>query len=86
MATSAAGSVRVELRDEAGRPVPGRSLAEADEIVGDTIAQRVTWRGDGDVAAWAGRPVRLHLAMRETDLYSLCFTPPAQLRNEDLTT
>lgn len=73
LATSAAGSVRVELRDEAGRPVPGRSLADADEVAGDTIARRVTWKGDGDVAAWAGRPVRLHLVMREADLYSLCF-------------
>ncbi len=28
-ATSAAGSVRVELQDETGRPLPGRSLADA---------------------------------------------------------
>ncbi len=76
VATSAAGSVRVELRDEAGRPVPGRSRAEADEIVGDSISQRVTWRGDGHVAAWAGRPVQLHIEMREADLYSLAFVPP----------
>jgi hypothetical protein len=76
MSTSAAGSIRVELQDETGKPVPGRSLAEGDEIVGDTIEQRVTWRGDGDISAWAGRPVRLRIAMREADLYSLSFVPP----------
>jgi hypothetical protein len=75
VATSAAGSARVELRDETGRPLPGRSLAEADVIVGDTIHQRVTWRGDGDVSALAGRPVRLHIVLREADLYSLAFGP-----------
>ena len=75
VATSAGGSVRVELRDEEGIPVPGRALAEADEIVGDAIDRRVTWQGDGDVSAWAGRPVRLHVAMREADLYSLAFVP-----------
>jgi len=58
MATSAAGSVRIELRDVVGRPVPGRSLADVDEMVGDAIEQRVTWKGDGDVSAWrAGRSV-----------------------------
>ena len=73
VATSAAGSVRVELRDEDDRPLPGRSLAEADEIVGDAIDQRVAWKDDGNVSAWAGRTVRLHVVMREADLYSLSF-------------
>jgi hypothetical protein len=72
VATSAGGSVLVELRDETG-PLPGRSLAEADEIVGDAIDRRVTWQGDADVLAWAGRPIRLRVAMREADLYSLAF-------------
>ena len=76
VATSAAGSVRVELQDEKGRPLPGCSLAEADEIVGDGIAWRVTWGGDGDVSAWAGRSVRLHVVMCEADLYSFCFVTP----------
>ncbi len=76
VATSAAGSVRVELRDAEGRPVPGRTLPDADEIAGDAIEQRVTWKGDADVSAWAGRPVRLHIVLREADLYALRFVPP----------
>ena len=75
VATSAAGSVSVELCDEMGCPLPGHSLAEADVIVGDTIAQRVTWKGDSDVSALAGRLVRLRIVMREADLYSLAFGP-----------
>jgi hypothetical protein len=75
VATSAAGSVRVELQDETGRPLPGRALADADEIASDSLDQRVTWKGDSDVSALAGRPVRLRLALREADLYSLVFGP-----------
>lgn len=77
VATSAGGSVRVELQDEGGVPLPGRSLAQSDEIVGDTIDRRVTWQGDGDVSAWAGKPVRIHLALREADLYSFVFIAAA---------
>jgi hypothetical protein len=74
-ATSSIGSVRVEVQDEAGRPLPGYALADADEIVGDEIARTVTWRGAADVSALAGRPVRLRFVMKDADLYSLRFSP-----------
>ena len=72
-ATSAAGSVRVELLDASGRPIPGHRLEESREMYGDEIEAVVSWRGGSSVAAWAGRPVRLRLALTDADVYSLRF-------------
>lgn len=71
--TSAAGSLRVEIQDIAGVPVPGFSLADCPLIVGDAIAQRVKWQNDPDLALLAGKPVRLRFEMQECDLYSFRF-------------
>jgi len=73
--TSAAGHIRVELQDSAGHPIPGFSLDESDEIFGDTLERVVTWRNQSDVSALAGRPIRLRVAMRDADIYSLIFRP-----------
>ncbi len=71
--TSAAGSLRVELQEITGAPVPGFSLADCPVIVGDAIAQRVKWQNDPALASLAGKPVRLRFEMCEGDLYSFCF-------------
>ena len=44
-ATSAAGSLRVEVQDAQGRPRDGFGLADCVEIVGDEIERVVTWQG-----------------------------------------
>ena len=36
-ATSAAGSIRIEIQDEAGRPLPGFALEESPLVWGDEI-------------------------------------------------
>ena len=74
--TSAGGGIRLEMQDEQGRPLPGLSLADCDEIYGDELLHVVTWRGNGDVTARAGRPVRLRVQLTEADLFSLRFTKP----------
>lgn len=71
--TSAAGSVRVELQDAAGRSLPGFGLEDCSALIGDSIAQRVHWKGDPDLGALAGEPVRLRVAMQECDVYSFRF-------------
>jgi len=73
LATSAAGNLRVELQDEQGRPLPGRTLTDSDNLFGDAIERTVTWKGDAAVGNWAGQPVRLRFEMNEADLYSLRF-------------
>jgi len=72
-ATSAAGSIRVELQDGAGAALPGFGAEDCDELIGDEIARTVTWQGSGSVAALAGRPVRIRFAMRDADVYSFRF-------------
>ena len=72
-ATSAAGSVRVEIQDDAGEPLPGYGLDNATELIGDEIDRVVSWRGGPDVSKLAGRPVRLRFVMKDADVYSLCF-------------
>lgn len=73
VSTSAAGSVRVEVRDEEGRPVPGYTLAEAVEFYGDGIEVPVRWRAGSELGALAGRPVRLRLVIRDADVYAFRF-------------
>ena len=72
-ATSAAGSLRVEMQDQEGRPLPGYSLAESAEIYGDEIEQAVTWKGSSDVSQVAGETVRLRFVMKDADLYAIRF-------------
>lgn len=70
-ATSAAGSVRVELQDAQGHPLPGFTLADADEFFGDEVAHTVTWQGRSDVSSLTGTPVRLRFVLADADLYAL---------------
>ena len=72
-ATSAAGSVRVELLDGSARAIPGHSLDESREMYGDEIEAVVSWRGGSSVSAWSGRPVRLRIALADADIFSLRF-------------
>jgi hypothetical protein len=72
-ATSAAGSLRVELQDAQGKPVPGYALEEAIEQAGDDLGRVVSWKHGADVGKFAGTPVRLRFVMKDADLYSLRF-------------
>ncbi len=71
--TSAVGTLRIELQDEAGRPWPGYSLAEADLLFGDTLDRKASWGGQTDVSDLAGKMVRLRVVMSDADLYSFQF-------------
>lgn len=72
-ATSAAGSVRVELQTAAGDPIPGFTLFDCREQIGNEIEREVTWTSGADLAALAGKPVRLRFFMKDADLYAFRF-------------
>ena len=72
-ATSAAGSVKVELQDAAGQPLPGHALADCDDVFGDAIERPVSWKGSPDVSALAGKPVRLRFVMKDADVWAIRF-------------
>jgi hypothetical protein len=74
-ATSAAGSVKVELQDINGKPLRGFALADAREQIGDEIERLVRWNSNADLSRLSGQPLRLRFVMKDADLYSLCFRP-----------
>ena len=75
-ATSAAGSVRVELQDTQGRPIPGFTLDDCPEHFGDTVERAVTWNSGSDVGRLAGQPIRVRFVLQDADLYSWQFRSP----------
>ncbi|HUG69771.1 MAG TPA: hypothetical protein VMM76_18610 [Pirellulaceae bacterium] len=75
-ATSAAGSVRVELQDTQGRPIPGFALDDCPEHFGDTVERAVTWNSGSDVGRLAGQPIRVRFVLHDADLYSWQFRSP----------
>jgi hypothetical protein len=73
-ATSAGGSIRVEVQDTQGKPMTGFTTADCEEIVGDKIEHSVQWKEKPDLSKLAARPIRLRFLMREADLFSLRFS------------
>ena len=72
-ATSAAGSIRVEIQDVDGKPLDGFALADCPEIFGDTITRTVTWKDTQDLSPLSGKPIRLRFELQDADLYSFRF-------------
>lgn len=72
-ATSAGGSLRVELQEADGQPIAGYTLNDCPEIIGDRIEHPVRWTGGHDLTQWAGKPVRLRFELKDADLYAIRF-------------
>ena len=71
--TGAAGSLRVEILDKAGKPFPGYSLADSREFIGDFIEREIEWKKGPEVIPLAGKAVRLRFVLKDADLYSIRF-------------
>jgi len=71
--TSAAGSIRVEIQDQSGKPVPGFSLDDCKTIFRDQIERIVAWKEGSDVSRLQGSPIRLRFVMKDADLFSMRF-------------
>ena len=71
--TSAAGGVRVEIQDVDGKPIPGFTLDESRELIGNEIDRTVNWKNGSDVASLAGQPIRLRFQMNDADLFAFQF-------------
>jgi len=78
-ATTAAGSVRVEILNAEGKPIPGFTLQESPLLFGDEVAATVAWprsRSQTDsnpLKALAGTIVRLRFVLQDADLYAFQF-------------
>lgn len=73
--TSAGGSLRLEIQDPEGNPIPGFALSDCKPLVGDSIDQKVSWIKGSDPGSLSGKSVRLRFVLQEADLYSLQFQP-----------
>ncbi|MFO1094664.1 MAG: hypothetical protein U0992_15365 [Planctomycetaceae bacterium] len=71
--TSAAGGIRVEVQDVDGQALPGFTLDDSVETIGNEIERDVRWKNGADVGALAGRPVKLRFVMNDADLFALRF-------------
>jgi hypothetical protein len=72
-ATSAAGTLKVEIQTAAGRPIEGFTLEDADETFGNELDRTVSWGGSADVGRLAGQAVRLRFTLSDADLYAFKF-------------
>jgi peptide chain release factor 1 len=64
----------VEIQDGDGKPRPGFTFADCEEIGGNFVDQRVYWNGKSDLSSLAGKPVRLQIQMKRGKLYAFQFT------------
>lgn len=72
-ATSAAGSVRVELQDASGQPLPGFALNDSTELYGDSPEQIVSWKGGHNLELLQGKPIRVRFELKDADLFAMQF-------------
>jgi len=72
-ATSAAGSIRVELQEADGNAIPGFALADCCEQIGDELDRVVRWESGADLRGLTGKAVRLRFRLRDADLYAMKF-------------
>jgi hypothetical protein len=72
-ATRAGGEVRVELQDGEGQAMEQYVLSACRPLTGDSLDRAAAWKTGGDVAALAGKPIRLRLQLKNADVYSFQF-------------
>ena len=70
-ATSAAGSIQVELQNEQGQPIPGHSLADIAPLFGDELDAVVRWKSGRDLSSLIGKAVRFRFVLKDADLFAL---------------
>jgi hypothetical protein len=71
--TKRVGHVLVEAADLSGKPLPGRSFAEATPIKGDCFWTPVQWGSTEDLGVAADQPVVLRFRMKMAKFYGLEF-------------
>ena len=69
--TSAAGGIKVEIQEADGSPIPGYSLDECTELIGNHINRAGQWEKGSDIKNLANQSIRLHFVMKDATLYAL---------------
>ena len=71
-ATSAAGSIRIEIQNQDGIPLPGFTMNDSVELIGNELDRVASWRSNV-LLDTLPQPIRLHMKMKDAELYSLQF-------------
>lgn len=67
------GAVTVELLDKQGQPIPGFTHSDSIPIARNSVRMPVTWKGNPDLAALAGQPIRMRVRITNASLYAFQF-------------
>lgn len=70
-ATSAAGTIQVEIQDVTGKPIEGFSAADMPPLVGDRLDATIAWKSGSDLSRLVGQPIRFRFILKDADLYAL---------------
>lgn len=71
--SSAAGHVRIEIRDTKGNPISGFALEDCPRYFGDSVSRVIEWKNDSDLSKLNDRPVQILFELKDADLYSFRF-------------
>jgi hypothetical protein len=72
---AADGMLRAEILDAAGKPPAPFTLENSEPVAVDSTRRRLDWKGTADLAALAGREIRIRFHLRSGRLYSFWVTP-----------
>jgi hypothetical protein len=67
------GVLRVEVLNEAGKPIRGFALPDSQEFTGNSVRHAITWAHGATLDALRGKPVRLRFRLTNARLYSFGF-------------
>lgn len=70
-----AGSLRVEVLDEASTPIAPFALENCVAVSADCTLQRIDWKNGADLSELAGKPVRFRFHLTNGALYSFWVSP-----------
>ncbi|WP_437203582.1 hypothetical protein [Planctomicrobium sp. SH664] len=69
------GELRVEILDEAGKPIAPFTRENCQPVSVDSTRTRISWNQASDLSQFSGRPVRLRFSLSNGELYSFWGSP-----------
>ena len=66
-------TIGLRFSNQGDRAVDATLPWRLESYIGDEIARVVSWKGNTDVSALAGKAVRLRFILKDADLYSIRF-------------
>ena len=72
-ATWGSGSIEVEVLTPDWNVIPGFTAKDSNVIKGNALNHPVRWKGNSDLGALTGKPVRLKLNMTDARIHAMYF-------------